>query len=169
MGRPPGQRSLRARAKPGTASGARKGRARGAPATPSAPDFTTASHPTGSAVCPVDGVSGGALPDGEQRLSAAAPFYGPFPAGGDLGDAKAAVLGVYGGLDTRVNETRAAAEAALQVAHLRHLLVTFTNADHAFFNDTGARYNVAAAAEAYRRVLDWFDHFVAKRGHHDDD
>src|SRR5262245_4170241 len=100
------------------------------------------------------------LAAGESRLAAAAPFYGPFPEGGDLRGAKAAVLAVYGGLDTRVGATRPAAEAALDAAKLRHQILTFTVADHAFFNDTGARYNVAAAAEAYRRVLDWFDRFL---------
>ena len=49
------------------------------------------------------------LAAGERRLDAAAPFYGPFPAGGDLRGTKAAVLAVYGGLDTRVNATRDAA------------------------------------------------------------
>jgi carboxymethylenebutenolidase len=33
--------------------------------------------------------------------------------------------------------------------------------DHAFFNDTGARYNATAAARAYRRVLDWFGRYLA--------
>jgi carboxymethylenebutenolidase len=97
------------------------------------------------------------LAAGEPRLSAAAPFYGPFPEGGDLGGSKAAVLGVYGGLDTRVNATRAAAQAALKAARLRHEILTFTEADHAFFNDTGARFNAPAAAEAWRRVIGWFD------------
>jgi carboxymethylenebutenolidase len=97
------------------------------------------------------------LAAGEKRLSAAAPFYGPFPEGGDLGGARAAVLGVYGGLDTRVNATRPAAKEALEDAGLRHELLTFRLADHAFFNDTGARFNPHAAAEAWRRVLNWFD------------
>ena len=70
---------------------------------------------------------------------------------------KAAVLGVYGGLDARVNATRDAAQAALDAARLRHEILTFTEADHAFFNDTGARFNAQAAAEAWRRVLNWFD------------
>jgi carboxymethylenebutenolidase len=38
---------------------------------------------------------------GERRFAAAAPFYGPFPEGGDLSGSKAAVLDVYGGLDDR--------------------------------------------------------------------
>ena len=97
------------------------------------------------------------LAAGEPRLAAAAPFYGPFPTGGDLSGSRAAVLGVYGGLDARVNATRAAAKAALEAARLKHELLTFTQADHAFFNDTGARFNPHAAAEAWRRTLNWFD------------
>jgi len=29
-------------------------------------------------------------------------------------------------------------------------------ADHAFFNDTGARFDAPAAEEAWHRVLSWF-------------
>jgi carboxymethylenebutenolidase len=97
------------------------------------------------------------LAAGEPRLAAAAPFYGPFPEGGNLGGSRAAVLGVYGGLDTRVNETQPAAKAALEAARLKHELLTFGEADHAFFNDTGPRFNPHAAAEAWRRTLNWFD------------
>jgi carboxymethylenebutenolidase len=102
----------------------------------------------------------------EPRLAAAAPFYGPFPEGGSLKGSRAAVLGVYGGLDTRVNATRPAAQAALEAARLKHEILTFTQADHAFFNDTGARFNAPAAAEAWRRTLSWFD---AAAGRRDDD
>ncbi len=105
------------------------------------------------------------LASGERRLSAAAPFYGPFPEGGSLDGSRAAVLGVYGGLDDRVNASRPAAKAALEAADLPHELLTFSEADHAFFNDTGARFNPHAAAEAWRRVLNWFDD--AARGRHD--
>jgi carboxymethylenebutenolidase len=94
----------------------------------------------------------------EPRLVAAAPFYGPFPSGGSLRGNRAAVLGVYGGLDTRILETRPAAQQALEEARLRHELLTFTQADHAFFNHTNpARFNAPAAAEAWRRVIEWFD------------
>ena len=112
------------------------------------------------------------LASGERRLSAASPFYGPFPSDGDLKGSKAAVLAIYGGLDDRVNATRDTAVAALEAARLKHQVVTFAEADHAFFNDTGARFNPAAAAEAYRRLLDWLDRFVEhkeSRGRRDDD
>jgi carboxymethylenebutenolidase len=106
------------------------------------------------------------LASSEPRLAAAAPFYGPFPEGGSLAGSRAAVLGVYGGLDDRVNMTLPAARAALEAARLKHELLTFTEADHAFFNDTGTRFNPHAAAEAWRRTLNWFDR---AGGEHDDD
>ena len=87
------------------------------------------------------------------------------PTGADFTGKKAAVLGVYGGLDARVNATRPAAKAALEAARLDYELLTFTEADHAFFNDTGARFNVPAAEEAWRRVIGWFD-AAGRRDHH---
>ena len=101
------------------------------------------------------------LTSGERRLAAAAPFYGPFPEGGRVGRSKTAVLGIYAGMDDRVNATRDAARAALEAARLEYQFVTFTEAGHAFFNDTGARYNQAAATQAYDKVLDWFGQHLA--------
>jgi carboxymethylenebutenolidase len=97
----------------------------------------------------------------ESRLAAAVPFYGPFPEGGNLAGSKAAVLGVYAELDSRVNASRAAARAALRKAKLRHQIVTYPGVDHAFFNPTSSRYDPAAAAAAYRRMLAWFGTHVA--------
>jgi carboxymethylenebutenolidase len=97
------------------------------------------------------------LASGEPRLAAAAPFYGPLPEGADFtGSPNAAVLGVYGEQDERVNATRDAAAKALEAAGLTHEIMTFPNAGHAFFNDTGARYNASAASAAYEKLLAWF-------------
>jgi carboxymethylenebutenolidase len=96
------------------------------------------------------------LAAGEPRLAAAAPFYGPLPDRADFAGSRAAVLAIYAELDARVNASRDAAKAALEKAGLPHEIVTFPGADHAFFNDTGARYNASAAAEAYQRLVDWF-------------
>ncbi len=97
------------------------------------------------------------LASGEPRLSAAAPFYGPLPDGADLsGSANAAVLGIYAEQDERVNASRDAAATALEAAGLTHEIVTYPNAGHAFFNDTGQRYNPEAAAAAYEKLMDWF-------------
>lgn len=102
------------------------------------------------------------LASAEPRLYAAAPFYGPMPSGADFsGSPNAKVLGVYAGLDQRVNATRDAAKAALTKAGLTHEIATFDGVDHAFFNDTGGRYNADAAAQAYQKVLDWFGRYLA--------
>ena len=97
----------------------------------------------------------------ERRLAAAVPFYGPFPENGNLTGARAAVLGIYAELDSRVNASRSAARAALRKAGLRHQIVTYPDVDHAFFNPTGSRYDREAATAAYRRMLAWFGTYVA--------
>ena len=73
---------------------------------------------------------------------------------------KAAVLGFYGALDSRVTGSEPAAKAALDRAGLVNDLVVEPDADHAFFNDTGPRYNAAAAADAWQRLLDWFGRYL---------
>lgn len=102
------------------------------------------------------------LASGEPRLSAAVPFYGPLPDNPDFAGSKnAAVLGFYGALDQRVTSSEPAARAALDRAGLVNELVVEPNADHAFFNDTGPRYNAAAAADAWGRLQDWFTRYLA--------
>jgi len=99
---------------------------------------------------------------GEQRLAAAVPFYGPAPEDADFSQARAAVLAIYAELDSRVNASRDRAEDALKEAGLTYEIRTFPGANHAFFNDTGPRYNEQAAQEAYRDVLDWFGQHLAR-------
>lgn len=99
--------------------------------------------------------------EGEPRLAAVVPFYGPVPDPADFTRSKAAVLGVYGALDDRVNASRDRAEAALTAAGLVHEIHTYDGADHGFFNDTGARYNPQAAAAAWTALLAWFDRHLA--------
>ena len=102
------------------------------------------------------------LASGAPELAAAVPFYGPTPDDPDFAGSKnVAVLGFYGSLDQRVNATEPVARAALEKAGLVHELVTEPDANHAFFNDTNAeRYDPTAAADAWRRVQDWFGRYV---------
>lgn len=102
------------------------------------------------------GMTWNLLQAGEQRLAAAVPFYGPAPENPDFSHAKAAVLAIYGEQDERVNASRDRAEAALKAAGLTYQIRTFAGAGHAFFNDTGPRYNAEAAQQAYQEVLDWY-------------
>ena len=100
------------------------------------------------------------LTAGTPNIAAATPFYGPFPQGGSLSGTKAAVLAVYGGLDARVGATRPAAEAAMRQAGLTYETYIAPGADHAFFNDTGPRYNAPDAAQAWSRVTAWYRQYL---------
>ena len=95
------------------------------------------------------------LDAGDPRLAAAIPFYGPAPDAPDFGGGHAAVLGVYAELDARVNASRPTAEAALTAAGLEHQMKVYPGVDHAFFNDTGARYDAKQAAAAYADAIAW--------------
>jgi carboxymethylenebutenolidase len=97
----------------------------------------------------------------DQRLAAAAPFYGPLPEGADFMGSKTAVLGVYAADDKRVNASQEAARTALARGGQPHEIVTFPGVDHAFFNDTGPRYNAAVASDAWAKVLAWFGRHMA--------
>jgi carboxymethylenebutenolidase len=101
------------------------------------------------------------LASGALGVSAAVPFYGPLPANPDFAGCKAAVLAIYAALDSRVTGSQAAAKAALDRTGLVNAIVVEPNADHAFFNDTGPRYNATAAADAWQRLLDWFGRYLA--------
>jgi carboxymethylenebutenolidase len=107
------------------------------------------------------GMTWNLLQAGDQRLAAAVPFYGPAPENPDFSKARAAVLAIYGEQDERVNASRDRAEAALKAAGLTYEIRTFAGAGHAFFNDTGPRYNAAAAQQAYQEVLDWYGQHLA--------
>ena len=100
------------------------------------------------------------LDAGEPRLAAAIPFYGPAPSSPDFMGDKAAVLAIYAQLDDRVNASRPTAEAALVAAGLEHEIKVYPGVDHAFFNDTGPRYNAVQAAAAYADVLAWLGHHL---------
>ncbi len=95
-------------------------------------------------------------PGQEKRLRAAIPFYGPGPATPDFSGSKAAVLGMFAGDDERVNGTMAPTEEALKTARLTYEIKVWDGAQHAFFNNTGERYNETAAKQAQVQLLAWF-------------
>ena len=102
------------------------------------------------------------LAAGEPRLAVAVPFYGPLPDDPDFaGSTDTAVLGFYGSRDERVTSSEPAAKAALERAGLVNELVVEQGADHAFFNDSGQRYDPVAAADAWQRLQDWLSRYLA--------
>ena len=96
-----------------------------------------------------------------KRLAATASFYGPPPEDLHFTGAKAAVLVVYAGKDDRVNSSRPAIESALKKAGLSYEIKVYEGADHAFFNDTGERYDAAAAKQANTKLLGFFGKHLA--------
>jgi carboxymethylenebutenolidase len=94
------------------------------------------------------------------ELLAAVPFYGPHPLPSDVPNIRAAVLAIYGGLDNRINSGIPAIEEAMAANNKIYEKVIYPDADHAFHNDTGARYNPVAAQDAWQRTLAWFEQYV---------
>jgi carboxymethylenebutenolidase len=96
----------------------------------------------------------------EPTLRAAAPYYGVPAYPNEIGNVRAAVLGVYAGLDERVNASIPNNEAQLRAAGRTFKINVYPDANHAFFNDTGASYNAVAAAAAWRDTLAWFGTYL---------
>jgi carboxymethylenebutenolidase len=94
------------------------------------------------------------------ELKAAVPFYGPPPAADDIPRIRAAVLAIYGEQDQRITATAAAVEAIMLAEGKVFEKAIYAGADHAFHNDTGGRFNPEAAADAWRRTLEWFGRYL---------
>jgi len=94
------------------------------------------------------------------ELLAAVPFYGPHPPLEDVPNIRAAVLAIYGGLDSRINSGIPAIEQAMRENGKIYEKLVYENADHAFHNDTGSRYNPEAARDAWTQTLAWFERYV---------
>ena len=90
------------------------------------------------------------------EIKAAVPFYGPNPPLEDVPKIQAAVLAIYGEADTRITSGAAAIEEVMKQNNKRFEKIIYPNAQHAFFNDTGTRYDPAAATDAWARMLAWF-------------
>ena len=95
-------------------------------------------------------------------IRAATPFYGRIPPDSVLENLTAPVLYFFGEQDHHL--------PAADVDRLEQFIkrtgrsggvVRYPDADHAFFNDTGPRYNADAAKKAWPKVLDWFGKYLA--------
>ena len=93
-------------------------------------------------------------------LAAAVPFYGAQPSAADAAKIKAPINAQYGELDTRITGGWPAFDAALTAAHVPHEGHIYKGANHGFHNDTTPRYDEAAAKEAWRHALDWFNKYL---------
>ncbi len=90
------------------------------------------------------------------NLSAAVPFYGSQPDPEDVPKIKAAMLCHYAENDERINSGIEKFEEALKKADIDYRIYMYENTGHAFFNDTGSRYNEEAAKLAFERTIAFF-------------
>ena len=94
-------------------------------------------------------------------LAAAVPFYGGAPPVEDVSKIKAAVLVHHGSEDKRLVDGWPAYDQAMTAAKVVHEGHIYPGAVHGFNNDaTPQRYNKAAADEAWKRTVDWFNKYV---------
>ena len=94
-------------------------------------------------------------------LAAAVPFYGGAPMAADVPKIKAAVLVHHGGEDARLVAAWPEYENALKAAKVPYEGHIYPGAVHGFNNDaTPQRYNKAAADEAWKRTVAWFNKYV---------
>ena len=86
-------------------------------------------------------------------LKAAVVFYGTAPSEEELAKIHVPVLGIYGETDERI--TSKVPEVAKKLKDLKktYEYKIYDGAGHAFFNDTGDRYNAEAAKDAWARTL----------------
>ncbi|HEX5418044.1 MAG TPA: dienelactone hydrolase family protein [Chloroflexota bacterium] len=93
-------------------------------------------------------------------IKAAVPFYGPNPPLPEVSKIQAAVLGIYGGADQRIDAGIPAIEQAMKDNGKVFEKIVYPGANHAFNNDTGASWNPDAAYDAWAKTLDWFKKYL---------
>lgn len=91
------------------------------------------------------------------QLSAAVSFYGPPPPIDQLGSLSAPLLGLYAELDRGITGSMTAVAGALNTRGKTYELHIYEKANHAFHNDTGPRYDPAAACDGWSKTLAFFD------------
>ena len=98
--------------------------------------------------------------EGIADLKAVVPFYGPNPPLQDVSKIQAAVLALYGALDTRIDAGIPDIENAMKQNGKTYEKIIYPNANHAFNNDTGASYNADASNDAWAKTLAWFEKYL---------
>ncbi len=123
------------------------------------PDSTGKLGSTG--FCFGGGVSNNLAVRMGEGLQAAVPYYGSAPNLAEVPKIKAAILVHHGATDARLVQAWPAFDEALKAADVPHEGHIYPGAGHGFNNDaTPARYNKAAADEAWKRTIAWFNKYV---------
>ncbi len=97
----------------------------------------------------------------EPRLAAVVPFYGPNPPMADVPSIRAPILGIYAGIDDRINPGIGEIKQEMERLSRTFELAIFPGARHAFHNDTlPERYHHEAARDAWARVTAWLAYYL---------
>jgi carboxymethylenebutenolidase len=92
----------------------------------------------------------------DPALAAAVIYYGNAPPLDQVPRIQASVLGLYGGLDERVNGGVPAFAAAMKEHGKQFESVTYPGAKHAFSNDQRPSFHEDASRDAFARTLELF-------------
>jgi carboxymethylenebutenolidase len=96
------------------------------------------------------------------QLAAAVVFYGPPPPVEQLSNLTAPLLGIFAGLDRGINGRLPALITALNEGQKTYGLHIYENTNHAFHNDTGARYDPEAACDAWSKTLSFLARHLSR-------
>lgn len=89
----------------------------------------------------------------DNKLKAAVVFYGTAPTEEEIAEIHCPVLANYGETDERITSKVPEVAALTEKYKKIYDYKIYEGAGHAFFNDTGDRYNPQAAADAWTRTL----------------
>jgi carboxymethylenebutenolidase len=95
----------------------------------------------------------------DRRLRAIAPFYGTNPRTLEAVRRMCPVVGSYPGKDFTARSGRRL-DARLATLGVARDIKVYPGTRHSFFNDTGKTYDADAAADAWRRTLEFFAEHV---------
>ena len=89
------------------------------------------------------------------KIGAAVVFYGSAPDAGMIERIQAPVLGLYGETDARITSKVPEVTQQMKAAGKPYETKIYEGAGHAFYNDTGERYDAEAAADAWPRTVNF--------------
>jgi len=93
-------------------------------------------------------------------VAAAVSFYGLPVAPADAAKIEAAMLAILAGRDERVNAMLPAVEAAMRAGGGTLKVTVYPDVEQGFLDDTGERYDAAAARAAWTEALAWLRRYL---------
>ncbi len=95
----------------------------------------------------------------DNRLKAIAPYYSFNPRPFEAVQRLCPVVGSFPGSDFSAGGAKKL-EVALETYNIPHDIKVYPGAKHSFFNEKGSRYDPAASADSWQRVLAFFKEYI---------